>query len=422
MEKRNKILGAAIAANVLEWYDFGLYGYFAPILAQLFFPAEDSVRSLISTFMVFAVGFLVRPIGAVFFGRMGDRVSRHKALGLAIMLMALPTTLMGMLPTYSQVGAGACVLLILIRIVQGFSVGGQLGTSLTVLVEHSPPGRRGFFGSWSNGGAVIGMLMGSGAGAIITRFGSSEWVNTWGWRIPFLLGALVGIIGLYIKRSTGETQAFQKADTSGTVAENPAKEALKYHWPVMAAATGMVWVSAVSFYMVFVYMTTYLSTETHIPLSTSLELNTISMGFFMAILMLMGALSDRIGRKPVLLGGAGMLIIISYPLFCLLSQGRLLNDFMAQMAFALAVGAIQGTLPTTIVELFPTRIRCTALALAYNTGFAVFGGTAPLVCTFLIQQTGDKLSPGYYLIFVSLVSGALFLGLKETFKKKLHDI
>ena len=142
----------------------------------------------------------------------------------------------------------------------------------------------------------------------------------------------------------------------------------------------------------------------------------------MAILMLMGALSDRIGRKPVLLGGAGMLIIISYPLFCLLSQGSLLNDFMAQMAFAFAVGAIQGTLPTTIVELFPTRIRCTALAIAYNTGFAVFGGTAPLVCTFLIQQTGDKLSPGYYLIFVSMVSGALFLGLKETFKKKLHDI
>ena len=201
---KQKVLGAAVVANVLEWYDFGLYGYFAPILAGLFFPAQDKFVSLISTFGVFAVGFLVRPLGAVVFGHLGDKVSRNRALSTSIMLMAVPTTLLGLLPTYAQVGIAAPIALILIRILQGFSVGGQLGGSLTILVENAPPGRRGLVGSWSNGGAVMGMLLGSGIGALITSTASPEWVNTWGWRIPFLFGSLVGAVGFYMRGSKEE--------------------------------------------------------------------------------------------------------------------------------------------------------------------------------------------------------------------------
>lgn len=415
-----KVLGSAVAANVLEWYDFGLYGYFAPVLAGLFFPAEDKLVSLISTFAVFAVGFLVRPLGAIAFGHLADRVSRNRALAASILLMAVPTTLLGLLPTYARVGIAAPIMLAFVRILQGFSVGGQLGGSLTIIVENAPPGRRGLLGSWTNGGAVLGMLVGSGFGALITRIAPPEWVNEWGWRIPFLLGSVIGVVGLYMRKGLEEGETFQSLKESGEVVQSPVKEALARHWKKMVVAAGFTWVSAVSFYMVFVYMTTYLSSETPIPLSEALEVNTVSMAVFMILLLLMGALSDRIGRKPLLVGGSIAIIVSAYPLFLVLQHGNPLYDLAAQVVFAFAVAAIQGTLPTTFVELFPTHIRCTAVGLTYNVGFALFGGTAPLLCTLLIQQTGDKMSPSYYFILVAFVSLVLFLRIRETYRDPLN--
>lgn len=410
---------AALLANILEWYDFGLYGYFAPVLARLFFPSEDHLASLMGVFIVFAVGFLFRPLGAAAFGHWGDKVSRNQALIGSVMLMVVPTTLLGLLPTYEQIGFSATLLLVAIRILQGLSVGGQMGGSLTVLVENAPDHRRGSIGSWANAGAILGMLIGSGLGALLTGLSSAEWLDAWGWRIPFVLGVIPGVASFWLKNHLEETDHFEKLKQDGQIVESPLKEALVGYWREMLLAFGIIWVSAVSFYMVFVFMTTYLSTETPVPLSKALEVNTVSMVVFMGLVLVMGRLSDRFGRKPLLVGGSVGLVILSYPLFLLLTKGDPLLDLAAQCVFAVVIAAIQGVVPTTVAELFPARLRCTAIAVVYNVAFAIFGGTAPLICTFLIKHTHDKLSPSYYLILTSVVCTLLVFRIKESYRRPL---
>jgi MFS transporter, MHS family, proline/betaine transporter len=419
-KQQRKNLRVAVVANVLEWYDFGLYGYFAPIIGQLFFPSEDKLASLIATFAVFALGYVARPLGGVVFGHYGDRVSRHRALIVSIVLMAAATTLLGLLPTYAQVGIWSAILLTAVRVVQGFSVGGQLGTSLSILVENADSHRRGLVGSWTNAGAILGMLLASGVGALITRLAGPEWINDWGWRIPFLIGACLGIVGLLMKGRPEDSDSTYNNRTSDNEHAYPVKQALAGHWKDMLTGLGCLWISALSFYTIFVFMTTYLSTETPIPLYQALELNTVGMAVFMFLVIYMGSLSDRRGRKPLLIWGSVAIALMTYPLFMILMYGHPVWDLGAQVTFAVAIAAIQGTLPTALAELFPGRIRCSAVALTYNVGFAVFGGTAPLLCTFLIRVTGDKLAPGYYLIAVALISLLLMLRLKESAHKPLR--
>lgn len=415
-----KTVIVAVIGNIMEWYDFALYGYFAPVLAHLFFPSEDPAVSLVSTFGVFATGFLMRPVGAAIFGHFGDRMGRRKALSASVLLMAGATALMGLLPTYAQIGMTATVLLTFLRLLQGISAGGEFTGSISFLVEHAPPSRRGFIGSWTTFSGVSGMILGSGAGALVTYLLSDEALNSWGWRIPFLLGIVTGAVGYYLRFGVEESPMFKALKEQGKVVQAPLKEAFREFHKEMLMAVGVNWLNAAVFYTVWVYNTTYLATVIGFPLSSALLINTLSMLFLILAIPLMGALSDRVGRKPVLIAGCVGVACLAYPLYYLLSQGTFGSALTAQLVFVIPISMLQGAMPATMVELFPTSSRYSALSISYNIAFAIFGGTAPLVATQLISMTGNPLSPSFSLIFAAVVSLLVIVSMKERYREALR--
>ena len=418
--QQRKVLVASSLGNILEWYDFALFGFFAPILAQLFFPSDDHLASLLSTFGVFAAGFLMRPLGGALFGHLGDTVGRKIAIAASVISMAIPTTLLGLLPTHAQVGILAPLLLTGLRLIQGLSVGGELTGSISFLVEHSPPSQRGFFGSWASNSIGMGLLLGSAVGALMTSLLSPDDLARWGWRVPFLLGSLVGGVGLYLRLKMEEPESFQQLQQAGVLSPTPLREALTGYWREIISTALATWILAVGYYMIFVYLTTYLSSETHIPLGSALELNTISMIVMLGLVPIMGILSDRFGRKPLLITGCIGMIVLAYPLFVMLSQESIPLDLLGQLGFALFLTMVWGPFPAMLVEQFPTRVRVTGISLGYNLGWALFGGTTPLLATYLIKETGSKLIPSVYLITSGIVSLVTFLKLRETYRKPLQ--
>lgn len=401
---------AGSIGNVLEWYDFALYGYLAPVIAVLFFPRENELASLISTFGVFAVGFFARPVGALLFGHLGDTVGRKSALIWSVMLMAVPTCLVGLLPTHAEIGFAAPVLLVVLRLLQGLSVGGEFTGSMTFLVEHARPEERGYAGSWSEFSAQIGILLGSGVGALLTFSLSQDALYTWGWRIPFVLGILVGAVGLYLRRSIDESPEFERVKRSGVISRFPLREVLTHRRADLVRAIGIIWLYAVSFYLAFVYLITYLSTVLTVPLGSAMISNTIGLAAFTCLVPAMGALSDRVGRKLPMVAGAAGLALLAYPLFMLLGLGALPYIITAQLLFALLVAAYVGPMCAMVVELFPPDGRYTGLSLAYNLALALFGGTAPLVATYLIERTDNIVAPSFYLAVSAVISFAVVLG------------
>jgi MHS family proline/betaine transporter-like MFS transporter len=417
---QRNILIAGCVANVLEWYDFALYGYFASVLARLFFPAQDEFTSLISTFEVFAAGYLMRPLGAAVFGNLGDRVGRKKVLIVSVVLMAASTTLIGVLPTHAKIGFMAPILLTLLRLIQGFSVGGEFTGTISFIVEHGQQSRRGFSGSLATFSLISGILLGSAIGALITSILSVEAIASWGWRIPFVLGMIVGGVGFYLRFGIEETPVFKSLEGKGGIVRTPIIEALAHYWREILITMGTTWAGSATFYIIFIYLATYLLSEINVPFSTALHINTIAMVILMIASPFMGALSDRIGRKPVLTIGCLGIAILSYPLFLLISSGNTLYILGSQVVFAVELAMIFAPLGATLVELFPTRVRLSAMSLGYNLGFSIFGGTAPLVATYLIKETGSKVAPSIYLIFSALASLLVFLRIRETYKDSLR--
>lgn len=405
--------------NAMEWYDFAVYGYFAKILAPLFFPSEDKAAALISVFGIFAAGFVMRPIGALIFGYIGDKYGRKKALLLSVVLMAIATALLGFLPTYAQVGVLAPILLTLLRLIQGVSVGGEFTTSISFIVEVAPANRRGFYGAWTTFSVVAGILLGSAVGALVESMFTTQQITDWVWRIPFILGIVLGAYGLYMRRDLKEPESFLKAKEAGQLLKSPLLFALKNQYKDILLIIGLLWVFSVGFYMPFIYLPTFLSVEEHIPLAFALDINSIVMFILLGLIILMGYLSDRYGRKKILLFGMGGFLLFSYPIFYLLGNTTHIDIFMAILFLAIFTSALQGTIPTFLSENFSTKVRVSAMSFSYNIALAIFGGTTPLVATYLIKLTGNNLSPGYYLAFTALVSILCLLGLKETYKKKL---
>lgn len=406
---------AGIVGNILEWYDFAVYGYLAPIIGELFFPAEDPTVSVIAAFGAFAAGFLVRPFGSILFGHIGDKLGRRRGLILSVTLMAIPTFAIGVLPDYAAIGATASVLLVLLRILQGLSVGGEYTTSIVFLVENSPPNRRAFHASWGAWGAVAGILTGSAVGALVANLLSPDQVTSWGWRLPFLLGLVIGLAGLYLRR-----QNVQQDEVPVSDVKSPVIEAFRDHWRAILKVAGINIVMAATFYACFVYVTTWLQETAHVSSAKSLNINSLNMFLLLLFIPLAAMLADRLGRKPMLISGTIGVLLFAYPLFSLMHHDDSLTVFLGQFGFVVFMSMILGTYPATIAEMLPSRVRVSALSIGYNLCLAIFGGTTPLVCAYLIARTGDDLSPAFYLMATAVVSLAVLLTIPETGQRDIH--
>ena len=390
-----KLIFAGLIGNVMEWYDFAVYGYFAAIIAPQFFPASTPAVSLIAAFGAFAAGFLVRPLGGLVFGRIGDKFGRQRALMLSVMAMAVPTVLIGCLPTYAQIGVLAPVLIVALRIVQGLSVGGEYTSSLVFLAEHAAPGKRARMAVWGMWGAVAGILLGSAVGALVADVMDADQLSNWGWRLPFLAGGLVALTGILVRR------AIQVEPVRGE-SRSPVRDVFSRHaGPVLRVALLNI-ANGVGFYTAFVYAVTYVRNIDGLSESTALELNTLSMAVLLIVLPASAWLADRIGRRPVVIIATAILALGAVPLFNLIHHTDPGLIFLGEIGFVVGVGLLGGGLAAANVELIPAPVRCTGLAFAYNASIGWFGGTTPLIATWLITPTAREKS---YLAAVEKLFG-----------------
>jgi MHS family proline/betaine transporter-like MFS transporter len=401
-----RIVIAGLAGNVMEWYDFGTYGFFAAIIGEQFFPSHDPTVSLLASFAVFAVGFIGRPLGALIFGHIGDRSGRRRALMASVMMMAVPTMLIGLLPTHSQIGIAAPILLVVLRLLQGLAVGGEFTTSMVLLVEGAQRTRRGFVGSFAPVGAVGGMLVGSAVGAAITEFLPAGAVASWGWRAAFLFGLLIAAIVLYVRRRLPPDAAIVAI---AEARHAPVVTAFKTQWRTILKIIGMILTLGIGFYLNFVYLSTWLVQYTGISHAEALTLNCVGLALQLPMLPFAGVLADRIGAKAVLLLSTLGFALFSWPLYLLISHGTVVAILAGQAILALLQSMISGAVPAFMVEALPKHVRCTALSFGQNLAQACFGGTVPMVSVVLIGATGYPLAPALYLAAAGLVSFAVVL-------------
>ncbi len=400
-----KVLVSGMIGNGLEWYDYALYGQMAWLLSRLFFPAGDPTVQLLATYGVFAAGFIIRPLGGILFGWIGDAYGRKAAMVIAVLMMAVPTGCIGILPTYAEIGILAPILLTVIRLLQGLSLGGEFSSSITYIVEHSPPHRRGVAGSATlislNMGFLLGVLVVQGFMAAL----GEEAFTEWGWRIPFILGVAIGFIGFYIRTHCGESPVYAQARQEGHLSKAPLKEAIRQHpWEILQGFAIYMTVT-MPFYLIAIYFISFSYKQLGLSTQEALWLNVINMTIMMLAYLPAAHLSDRIGRKPVMMGAALAMMLITYPLFSHFVPGASFATVaLAQGLFTLVVGVYLGPVASLLVELFPTSVRATGMAISYNLSAAMFGGTAPFVCEWLIRTTGSNASIAWYVIACTVAS------------------
>lgn len=405
-----RVIAAGMIGNVLEWYDFAIYGYFATAIGRHFFPQEDAVAQLLSAFGVFALGYVMRPVGGAVIGHIGDRFGRRAALTFSVAAMAIPTFLIGLLPGYATLGLAAPLALTLLRMVQGLSVGGEYTSSMVFLVEHAPDGRRGVMGALVACGATGGILLGSAVGAGFAASMSEVALDAWGWRIPFLLGLIVGMAGYLLRRHVLESVPAERRKRA------PIIETLHDHWPIVLRFAGLSVFNAVGFYVSFVYLVSWLQTADGIAPARALEINSLSMAMLLPIVIATGFLTDRVGRKPALLLACGLGFIGAIPLFLLLHHPSALSAQLGQLGFVVIIGLFGGAQPSIMVEAAPLPVRCTAVALGYNITLGVIGGLTPLVATWLVERTGEEIAPAFLIMAAAAVSFATLPWFRETYR------
>jgi MHS family proline/betaine transporter-like MFS transporter len=404
------------AGNLLEWYDFGIYGYFALVLSKQFFAGG---ASLLLTFATFGVGFLARPLGAVVFGHIGDRYGRQRALLLSVFGMAGVTFLMGCLPNAAHIGSAAPVLLVILRLLQGFSCGGEWAGSAAYMIETAPADRRGFAGSWQTSSLVLALVVSSGVSALINGTLSPSAVASWGWRLPFFAGILIAVPAVILRFNASETPLFESLKAEDKTATAPLKEIFSIARTQMLQAAGFVMLFTVSAYILLTYLSTWLVTSAGFSSVFALVVVTIENGALAVLLPFAGALSDKIGRKRVLLLSCGLFAVLSYPMFLAMEHSSAAGVLALAVVFAIMQALFGGPAPAALAELFPTRVRYTALSIPYQTVIAVCGGFAPFIATLLIQWTHQVSSPSWYLVLAAVVTLLTVATFTETARKPL---
>ncbi|WGS48624.1 glycine betaine/L-proline transporter ProP [Paraburkholderia sp. D15] len=419
-----RAVGAMALGNAMEWFDFGVYSYIAVTLGKVFFPSASPAAQLIATFGTFAAAFLVRPVGGMVFGPLGDRIGRQRVLAMTMIMMALGTFAIGLIPSYASIGIFAPVLLLVARLVQGFSTGGEYGGAATFIAEFSTDKRRGFMGSFLEFGTLIGYVLGAGTVAVLTATLSNDALLTWGWRVPFLIAGPLGLVGLYIRMKLEETPAFKK-QAEQREAEDKALpkqsfgQLLAQQWKPLLLCVGLVLIFNVTDYMALSYLPSYLSATLHFDETHGLFLVLLVMVLMMPMTLAAGRLSDAIGRKPVMLFGCVGLFALSIPALLLIRMGTTLPVFGGLMILGVLLSCFTGVMPSALPALFPTKIRYGALAIGFNISVSLFGGTTPLVTAWLVDRTGDLMMPAYYLMGASLIGIASVVALRETARKPL---
>ncbi|ABD44809.1 sugar (and other) transporter family protein [Ehrlichia chaffeensis str. Heartland] len=405
MNLRRAVL-STIMCNTLVWYDYVLFGNLVSVISKLFFPAEDRYFSLIMTFSIFAVGFLMRPFGASIFGYIGDKYGRKAALTLSIIAISVPITFISILPTYEKIGILSPILLIICRLMQGISLGGEAGNA-TFLIEHSKKGKNiGFFGSFETLSAVLGSIIALFM-ILLSQYFTGENFEVWGWRIPFVIGLLLGLISVYIRRITGESPAYDTHKENNNLSQSPFLELLKKYKRPLVLATCIDCVENCSFHIFMVFFITFIKEFSNIHLN--LNANTISIieSFNIMICGILnvffGYISDYVGRRKVMLIASVSLFCVAIPVFWLLSQDSYVSLIAAYLIFVIPFSATLGPASGAMSELFPTKVRYTGFGLSRNIASAISGGMAPVVCTWLIRATGLSFIPGVYVMFWALV-------------------
>ncbi|MFF4744529.1 glycine betaine/L-proline transporter ProP [Streptomyces sp. NPDC001268] len=415
---------AAALGNAMEWFDFGVYSYLAVTLGKVFFPTGNPTAQLLSTFGAFAAAFLVRPLGGMVFGPLGDRVGRQKVLALTMIMMAAGTFAIGLIPSYAAIGVAAPVLLLVARLVQGFSTGGEYAGATTFIAEYAPDRRRGFFGSWLEFGTLAGYIAGAGLVTLMTALLSSDDLLSWGWRLPFLIAGPMGLIGLYLRTKLEETPAFAAELEKAARQERerpkvPLRDMVTGQWRALLLCMGLVLVFNVTDYMLLSYMPSYLTSELKYDETHGLLVVLGVMALMMTVQPFAGALSDRVGRRPVIAAGCAGFFLLSVPALLLIRQGGLLAIALGMGALGLLLVCFTAAMPSALPALFPTRVRYGSLSIGFNVSVSLFGGTTPLVVTALIGATGNVMMPAYYMMGAAVIGGAAVWFMAESARRPL---
>ena len=411
----NKSILSSCVGNLLEWYDFGLYAIYAPLFSHLFFPNEDLYTAMLLTFSVLAIGFLSRPIGALLFGYLGDKQGRAKTLRLSILMISLPTLFIGFLPTYNNVGIAAPLLLVFLRIWQGISLGGEYSGNLIYLTESAPLERRATITSLAAIGANVGISLASLASAVCSYFFSAENFNAYGWRVPYLVSGGLSLLIYFTRLQMHETTVFKDLKRNRQIVRNPINYVFKNNIPQILRTIGLACMGSTFYYLCFIYMPTFLIQNLHFSLTRASTIMSVCIGVMIFLVPLAGMLCDRIGRRKMLLFNAMLIALITVPGFYFILNENFLVLMFILFLFTVASSLEQATTSVAVVENYPLPARYTGLSIGYNLSNAIFGGTAPLVCEWLINRTGVLLSPAIYIVSCAILTGlVVFFSVKET--------
>jgi len=423
-----KAITAASLGNAMEWFDFGVYGFVAYALGQVFFPGADPGVQMIAALATFSVPFLIRPLGGLFFGALGDKYGRQKILSITIIIMSASTFCIGLIPSHASIGIWAPILLLLCKMAQGFSVGGEYTGASIFVAEYSPDRKRGFMGSWLDFGSIAGFVLGAGLVVLISSIVGEEHFLDWGWRLPFFLALPLGIIGLYLRHALEETPAFQQhvdkleqGDREGLSAgpQVSFKEIATRHWRGLLSCVGLVISMNVTYYILLTYMPSYLSHSLHYSEDHGVMIIIAIMLGMLFVQPVIGLMSDKFGRRPFVLIGSLALLILAVPSFMLINSGVTGLIFAGLLLLAIILNCFTGVTASTLPAMFPTHIRYSALASAFNISVLIAGLT-PTIAAWLVEATSNLYMPAYYLMVVAIIGLITGLTMKETANKPLR--